>query len=358
MQPSQLALRYLANIQWVAPKGDFNARLDLGKLGIQCDDLSKNIHHFVYDGNVIRRKNTYFMSFECLTCSRENILALNNVVSKIDRNIAHCSTCNGKVEICTETDKVAAPQIRSKIEKDTDDFQLMDEGFKARYTKKLMTPVAFETIRKSIVGYQYMKFTNIADVVYVPFYRCGESPKSYEPMFYDSSRDTIEKPTHVTFQCDHCAYQFTVKDIMPYRNKKRIMCKACEVEFGPTKPKYEDNINGEKVVHRTMFQHKFIKYCNKHSIVCQQGPQNIEFKHVDGTLRSTNVHFYLPECDVWIDVFGNLEYQKEASEKTKALIEHANANGKRYVMLYPKNYVKLTRGWKKIVDRKNNAVEN
>jgi len=349
--PSELASRVLRCVNWVATKKDMQNTLDLTKLTVQCDDISKNIHHFVYDGVVIRRKNKLVMSFNCLTCKRENILALNNVDSKIDRNIPHCSTCNGKFTNEELINIIGDATLRSKIESDALAFEAMDDVFKARYNKKLMTPTAFENIRKSILGYQYMKFTHIENIVYVPYYRTTSSLKSFEPMFYDASRDTIEKPMHVTFECDHCAFKFTVKDIMPYRNKKRILCKACEVEFGPTKPRYETNINGDKVIHRTMFQHKFIKYCNKHGILCEQGPKAIPFKHANGESRVADVHYYLPETKTIVDVVGNLEFQKEPSSKTIELYKYAQGMGLTYVMLYPKNYVKLTRSWKKAVEK-------
>jgi len=349
MEPSPLAKRYLNNINWIGPRD--GERLDKDKLAIQCDDLAKNIHHFVYNGTVIRRKNRLIISYLCTTCDRENIIALNNVISKIERNIGQCSTCRGvgvgvgigvNATIGDDFVSCSDTELRTKIIQDKVAFDAMDDAFKERYYSKLMRQEAFENIRGSILGYQYGKFTNIDDVQYVPNFRPTPNPKFFQPMFYDRSRDTIETPKFVTLECAFCSYKFITKDIAPYRNKSRVFCKMCAVEFGPTKPRYEKGL-----IYRTKFQHKFIKFCIKHGIGCLNGPKAIPFTHGRTSVEhETGIHYFIPDARTVVDVVGNLEYQDELCSRTHALKSYAEQNGWKYVMLHPKNYVMITRTWK------------
>lgn len=348
--PSPIAVKYKERVNWIAHKGALDAPMDIASLSIQCDNMDKNIHHFCLNDKVIRRKNNLIISYNCITCQRENIIALNNLVSKIDRNIAHCTSCVATTHL-PNFEKHMNASMRMKLEADAQAFLDMPKDIRDKYMDKTMKVEAFDILKKSIKGYQNMKFTNIEDIVYMPWCRCTSNMRSFEPIFYDTKRDTIEKPVHLTLECQHCAYQFVVKELHPYRNKKRILCKACEQEFGPTKPRHELNLNQEQVIHRTAFQHKLIKYCNKNGVIIQNGPKGVPFHHSDGTTRIANLHFALPECNVIVDVVGNLEFQKSPSAKTIALEHYATHQGLKYMILHPKNYVKVTRGWKKYVDR-------
>lgn len=346
MEPSPLAKRYLDNINWIGPRDGEGVRLDKDNLAIQCEDLAKNIHHFVYNGTVIRRKNRLIISYSCPTCNRENVIALNNVVNKIERNTAQCSTCRGVSAITGgqqhHHQHPSDTQLRAKIIQDKAAFDAMDDTFKERYYSKLMRQEAFENIRGSIIGYQYDKFTNIDDIQYVPHFRPTPNPKFFQPMFYDRSRDTVETPQFVTLECAFCAHKFITKDIAPYRNKPRVFCKMCAVEFGPTKPRSDKGL-----VYRTMFQHKFVKFCIKHGIRCLNGPKAIRFTHERTKVdHVTGTHYFLPDALTIVDVVGNMEYQEVLCSRTHAVKTYAEQNGWRYVMLYPRNYVKITRAWK------------
>lgn len=341
-----LAQRYLSSINWLGPRETEGKRLDLSRLTIQCEDIGKNIHHFVYDGDVIRRKNRFIISYNCLHCSRENVLALNNVISKIERNISQCSTCRGLISppqsVTTCDTPISTTALQTKIKEDATAFETMDQGFKERYFDRYVRAEAFENMRRSIIGYQYDKFKNIDDIVYVPYFRPTPNTKFFQPMFYDKVRDTIETPKFVTLECCFCAYEFIAKDIAPFRNKARILCKMCAEEFGPTKPRLEGGIP-----YRTKFQHKFVKYCIKHGIRCEEGPNNVMFTHTRSHIvNATRIHYLLPDVKVLVDVVGNLEFQTKLCARTQALHDFVKEHGLTYVVLYPKNYVKYTRSWK------------
>jgi hypothetical protein len=238
-----------------------------------------------------------------------------------------------------------------KFQCDEQAFLDLPEDTQALYKAKHMSTETFNILRRSIKGIQNNKFTDIDNFNFVPYCRCTMNQRSFEPVLYNVQRDTIEHPTNMTLECAHCAHLFVANDFTPFRKKERILCKGCEQEFSPTKPKFEVNISHEKVTHKTAFQHKFIKFCNKNNIIITNGPKNIPFNHTDGSGRNANIHFHLPECNRYVDIAGNLECHKVQSPRMKAMELFSESSGCKYIELHPKTYVKVTRAWKKHVDR-------
>lgn len=364
--PSSLALTYLSLITSIKDK-KIGGEVELNTLMIQCDDISTNLHHFLINGCVIRRKNNYVVSFACPTCKRKNVVALNNLTSKIQRNISTCSTCatvnqnyNKNLEISfqnTESSYVGnTTDLWRKIQQDERAFRDQSEEFKAQYMRKHMNQESFQRIKASILSYQHGKFRNVTDVMYIPYFRNSPSPKCFEPMFYDVKRDTVEKPVCVQLECNFCGYQFMERGIMQFRNKHHVLCNRCITEFSPCKAKKELNVHGDSVSYRTKLQHKLLKYCLLNNLLIASGPKDIMFVHTDGTHRTTTIHYSLPSVSVYVDVVGNLEFQGVDSPRVVRLKEFARECNFQYVQLHPKNYVKMTRQWLK-QDLKDQASE-
>ena len=323
--------RFLESIKYVTSnkKNDNRngARLLLDKLTIQLSNPEKNIHQFVYDGVIIKRKNNYFVCFDCLECKRENLLAMNNVTSKINRGITKCSSC------------LVGLSMRDKIISDKAAFEVTAADFKKTYERKLMQPKHFEKLRHAIMSFQYGKFQMGIDIEYIPYFRPTESLKNFEPCFYDVKRDVVEKAVHLQIKCDHCGYMFHAKHLQPYRNANRLLCQCCTVKLGPTKPKYEANIMGVNTMFKTSIQHKLIKHCNKHDIVCSNGP-SLDF-YVDGRKKHTNIDYIIGGN--LIDIVGNNEFQTTTCDRALAIDEYAAKHDLKYIVIHPKNYVSITR---------------
>jgi len=357
--PSTLAQQYRNAIIEIYDKGK-NASLDVSKMDIQCDDMASNKHHFVYEGRVIRRKNKLYLRYGCVTCQRENYISLNNVVNKIDRNKSTCVVCGMLTGETREKEGKNTHDVIStlptsrllveKIKADEQHFWHQNPSFCDQYVQKNMSCADFERIKPFIKSFQNDKFPFSQDeIVYVPYFRNNPTPKCFEPMFYDKKRDMMEKPINVRLVCHLCEYTFLVKSLNPYRKKHHILCKKCEMDNSPTKIKLERNVQGGMVQYKTQFQHKFLKYCLQNDILCVDGLRDIPFAlaNTPHEMRKASIHYALPHQKVWVDVVGNKEFQPATCTRTQVLNEEAQKVGYRYVQLYPKNYVKLTRYWKR-----------
>ena len=304
-------------------------------------DINENKHfHLIYDTIKIQRKNKYIVSFNCISCNRENIVNLNNFVGKVEKNTKSCFNCNIFPNKFTSID--------DKILKDRDDYFKLPLRKRIMYENKLMTPFHFEKIKKYIISYNNDKFSDIDYTMYIPYYKPTESNKHFEPCFLDRNTDIVTRAINIKLECHHCNYHFKIDSIRNIRKQFPIYCKMCYIRFGDIKPKYECNITGQNVMYKTKMQHKFIKYCNNNEIVIYNGPNNIELCNID---------FYIPHSKTYIDVVGNLEYQEDynvdnlnkrydviqdfISKETRQGLENT------YIVLHPKNYVKEARNlWK------------
>lgn len=333
MEPSIYGKQIINSIKWIKNKTD-NTNLDLALLSLNCDCIEKNLHHFRYNNEIIRRKNKFLICYNCVNCQRENIISLNNLISKIDRNKISCHSCTS-ILLQNFSDIVNKSSLSDKIINDGIDFSNMDDDFKDSYLRKNISVLQFELIRNSIISFQDDKFLMNMSFRYIPFFRNNPGIKSFEPMLYDSIRDTIEKPMNFKLECNHCGYHFKSKKINQYRNKPFILCKKCETDFSPTKLKDLNNVH-----YKTKFQHKFLKLCLKNQIKCENGPV-IYFSHNNGQYKKCQIHYYLSDHKVFLDVVGNKEFQCNDNNRTTEIKRLAHEQNCKYIQLYPKNYMKV-----------------
>lgn len=338
MEPSELGKSILSSINWIKDIRQC-LYLDKGLFSICCDDISKNIHHFRYDNTIVRRKNKIVISYNCVKCKRENILSLNNIISKIDRNKSTCNSCQSiLLQDYSFGDNNSS--LLGKMKNDERDFLNMDQTFQDNYHRKIMSAVQFNLLRKNMKTFQNEKYIISDDITYFPYFRNNPSMKCFEPMFYDKIRDTIEKPLNIKFECNHCGYTFVNKNLNNYRNKPYILCKKCEIDFGPTKQKNID-VMGTNVSYKTKFQNKFLKNCNKNELKCVNGPI-FEFAYNDD-LKKSHIDYFLPNLNIYIDVVGNKEFQnddKPYARRNAVQILIYQCKGQ-YFQVYPKNYLKV-----------------
>lgn len=330
---SHLSQTILSHINWIATKQDMNNRLLYNIEEIKLQKEAENFYHLVIKDEVIKRKNKFIVSFNCVTCGRENVIALNNVISKINRNIQACPSC---ITCLTNT-----TNISDKIVQDKKAFEDQDIIIQKKYMDKILKIEDYKRLSNSIVSFQNEKFKNMLDMIYIPYFRTSQNISSFENVFYDRSRDVIEKAINFQCRCNHCEVIFNCKNLHVYRSKPNILCKSCEIIFSSKKTKKETDVG-----FRTKFQHKFIKYCNNKKINIQNGPP-VSFKKCDGTQNSSSIAFYLPDHRTLVDVYGNKEYSENSSTLLEAINEYARINNMSYDVINPKNYVKITRNYAK-----------
>lgn len=308
-------------------------------------DINTNINHLVLNDKMIHRKNKFQVNYNCVECGRNNDISLNTLMSKIDRHKWNCSTCmNLLVDLnsCTGLFDTALNKtdVQLKIINDKNDFNAMDVDFRQKYFDKFMMEQTFSRIKLNVIGFQNDKYTDINSIQYVDVYRNNPSYKCYEPMIYITTNDTIQYPINVTVFCSLCGYKYKTKNLNSFRNKETICCKMCETEIHNKNKKEQD------LFYKTKLQQKFIKYCKSSDICIKNGPR---ITYNFNGLKTWNIHFELPQNNMYIEVVGNLEKQYEDSERTKYIKSYANENNYTYVQIYPKNFVKVTKTLKKIM---------
>ena len=318
----------LSHINWLASKTDMNNRLLYNIDEIKLQKEAENFYHLVIKDEVIKRKNKFIVSFNCITCGRENIIALNNLISKINRNIQACPSCINNFA-----------NMANKIIQDKNAFEEQDESIQKKYMAKILKTEDYKRLSNCIVSFQNDKFKNMHDMIYVPYFRTSQNMTSFENVFYDRTRDVIEKAINFTCRCNHCEVLFSCKNLHVYRSQPTILCKACNTTFSTKKTKTEAS-----VCFRTKMQHKFIKYCNNKKISIQNGP-SVSFRKSDGEQTTSNIAFYLPDLNTLVDVYGNKEYTDNNSTQLNAIHEYARQNNMIYDVINPKNYVKVTRSY-------------
>lgn len=322
-------INYITSYKKNDEKTENIARLDINKLTFQW--TNDKHFHFVYDDVIITRSNNYQVCYNCITCNREVLITLNNIVKKIEKQSTNCFNCmyNNK-------------SLVEKIQIDEEYFfnNLCEKNRKI-FLKKMIHPRHFEKIRHSIISYNNDKYENMQDIIYIPYYRPTSSEKYYESCFYDKNKDIVLRATNIKLECNHCKYHFLVDNLKPYRNTININCPMCSIIFGPMKYKYECNIIGDNTRYKTKMQHKFIKYCNNNGIVCKNGIDNISLD-----IGIVGVDFVVG--NTLIDVVGNREYQSTESIKTIELKRYANSINCEYIIIHPKNYVRCTRSIKQL----------
>lgn len=321
-------------------ESDEVVRLKLDKISYTWNKNRNNIDvfHIVYDGIPITRKNNYTVSYNCISCNRENIICLNNFIKKIEKSTKHCFTC-----IVSGNDS-----IENKILLDREDFISLDEKNKQAYEKKLMKPRHFELIRKYLLSYNNNKIDNIKDIIYIPYYRPTESKKYYEPCLYNKELNIVSRAINLKFECYHCKNIIVFDSIRPLRKKNYIYCKMCDLQFGPSKYKYEANILGENVKFKSKMQHKFLKYCNNNNIIIHNGIEDLKS---EGINLAISIAFFIKDLNYYIDILSNLEYEEYdmTCKRTSIIEEYLLERGGTYIIIHPKNYVSVTRKIKHLI---------
>ena len=351
-----------------------NELLDLTKLYIDklihtYSNTRIPIYHFIYNDNIIKKNNDYQIKHKCILCDSIKEVALNNALRKINKNIIRCNTCreldefkrqnqscfmkdtfknHGKV--IQKISKNKSITLLQKLEYDKEIFNNYDDDFKDNYFKRNMTSEEFNYIRPKIVSIQNGKYklNEDEDLVYYPIVSISNQTR-FCPYLYSTSRNSLEKICGLIIKCDNCDSLFKSRDLHSHKNKIKAFCVDCNLTNNVFKVRSYTNFSGEKILYQSKFELKFIRFCNEHKIYITNGPK-IEY-HWNNKYRTYRIDFAIPKLKYLIEIkdnhcwhLDNLNTGKWQS-KELGVQEYIKSNQEydKFIMIFPKNYVNLTK---------------
>lgn len=227
--------------------------------------------------NKISRNNNFMCEYECSTCKRTNLVTFNVFTQKVKKQICICTTCS----------HTGKQSLVDKLSDDNKEFKKQSIEFKRNYFRKYLTPEEFTHIKNHMKSFQHEKFTNLDDFEYYPCVKTGD-PCRYLPFLYDTKRDALEKIININFCCETCGEIFFNRELYAQKNKYKILCSSCGFTNNTFKLKNTINYRNEKVTYKSLFEKRFIDFCNDNKIV----------------IRNDSSKFLLPDLNMSL-VFAN-----------------------------------------------------
>lgn len=309
----------------------------------------------------IKKNNSLMVEYACMSCSRHNIVCLNNITRKLNKGIVSCNTCKNQDETkCanqsaymiknTFVKEETAVKMVDKLINDNNKFNEMDDDFKDNYFRKYLTIEEFNLIKDKIVSFQGTKFTNINLFEYYPCVKIHNQIQ-FNPYMYDKIRDVLEKIIYITIKCDNCQELFCNRDLYIQKNRTKMLCQTCNFTNNTFKIRCIKNYNGNIIKYQSKFEKKFIIYCNNNKIIIENGPYipyNFQAK-----MKIYRVDFYIPILGLLIECKDNHCWHKKNIETGQWLAKENAA--KEYIInkeliefkiLFPYNYIEVTQNIK------------
>ena len=322
------------------------------------------LYRFFYENEVITRNNHYVVEYKCICCKSIHIVALNNILRKINRNILKCRICKELDEskrinqssfmieckgkpIKKLRDEISLNNkvtLENKLIMDKQLFIEYDDDFKDNYFRRNMNCEEFDYIRNKIKFIQNKKFEMNDDLIYYPIVSISNQTR-FCPYLFSKSRNCLEKIHNITFLCDNCNCEFISKDLHSHKNRIKALCKDCNLTNNIFKLRSYQNLSKENIMYQSKFELKFIRYCNEKKIYLINGPK-IDYKHKDKYAKY-KIDFAIPKLNLLIEIKDNHIWHKEqeSSGKWEAKINGVNQylkNNEKYnnfKVIFPKNYL-------------------
>lgn len=345
--------------------------LDLDMITLEKVCPSSNtkipVYRLFLQGQLIKKHNDLMVCYECMTCRRENLVCLNNIIRKLNRGITMCNTCKnqdaskiqqqasimkkhaskirkGECLSACRSSKPSVNCIKSKLEADICLFMSMDEEFKDQYFRRHLDSEEFNRIKEKIISFQNEKFVWSDNFEYFPSVSVANQSR-FCPYFYDKQRDVIEKPIYIKFRCDGCHTHFVNKDLHTQKNKYKIFCQDCGFCNNTLKIRHTKNAKGNIICYQSKYELKFIQFCNDHGINIGNGPR-LQYC-MNGKELIYKVDFYIDSLKLLIELKDNHHWHKKQVESGKwkakedVAKQYAFEKNLRYVVIFPYNYVKF-----------------
>ena len=316
------------------------------------------LYRFFNNNEIITKNNNFIIEYKCLNCEAIHIVALNNILRKINKNITKCRICkeldeykrlnqsNFMIECKGKPQKKIKNKLtlENKLKMDKIMFEEYDDDFKDNYFRRNMTNDEFKYIRNKIKFIQNKKFEMNEDLIYYPIVSiCNQT--RFCPYLFSKTRNCLEKIHNITFTCDNCDNEFISKDLHSHKNRIKTFCKDCNLTNNVFKIRSYNNLSNQKIMYQSKFELKFIRYCNENKINLINGPKiDYMFKDKKCTYK---IDFAINKLNLLIEIKDNHIWHKEQENngKWQSKINGVNQylkNNEKYknfIVIFPKNYL-------------------
>lgn len=321
------------------------------------------VYRFKMDGNLVIKKNNYQISYKCIECNRTNIVLLNCITKKINKNITKCRTCKefDKQKQIKQSNFMTLnnPQFNTYtkpvkqfitctdlINNSVNEFNELNINAINTYFSRHLTSKEFESIRSKIISFQSKQFTDISNFRYYPFIKC-HNQSVFIPMLYNANKDSLEKIQYIEYKCEKCNSNFINRDLYIQKKRYKIYCKACMFCNNTFKVKQIKNCNNENITYQSNLELNFVNFCNNNKIELQNG-QKIPYEWNDKK-RNYIVDFYIPQIKHLIELKDDHIWHKTQikngmwDSKIKGVDNFLQETGYKYMLIFPKNYTQCTK---------------
>ncbi len=320
----------------------------------EYSNTKKRIFRLFHDNVLITRNNSFMCEYECKTCSRLQVVTLNNMCRKKNKNIMFCMTC--KEHDPDKSHPGEKQSLYDRLLNDQKDFDKEDDDFKMNYFRKHLSNEEFMNLSSKIRSFQNDKFSNLEDFEYFPCVKIGNQNR-FNPYLYDKTRDVLEKCCYIKFVCECCGSTFKSRDLFSQKNKYKLLCNDCSFTNNILKIRYTTTFSGKRIRFQSHFEKKFIDFCNENEIEIENGP-NVSYTF--DKQRVYRVGFQLPSIKFLIEVQDNHTRHKKQIEDGKweskinavktFLVNNEQYN--QFLMIYPRNFADI----KKYILKKINKI--
>jgi hypothetical protein len=335
--------------------------LSIEKVFAKFSNTKTPIYKLIIDNKAISRNNSLVVKYKCLTCEVQQEISLNLFMRKVNQEGSRCVSCrnleDGKREkqslfmkenasniIAGEYEKKEKKKLKelsleNHLQKSQEDWEIEDDDFKDSFFHIHLTGEDFKRIRSKIINIGNGKVCDLSGWSYEPCYRVFNQTK-YTPMLVNMNANQVEKPLYISFICENCDCKFTHRDLETVKNKIKIFCKDCSFTNKTFRIRKMLLKNGESICWQSIFEKRFIEWCDSNNIAIKNGP-NISYFFQEKR-RTYRVDFELPQHRQLVEIKDNHCWHKEQVEngkfsaKEKSAIEWAKENGYTYQVVFPK----------------------
>lgn len=302
-----------------------------------------------HNGKGITRSNEYEITYNCITCRKQNKILLTQFMRKFNRNNLNCCKfCRNLDE--TKRNEQSMYMIKryktGKIKKDKITkiitYDSMTNDFKKKYQEKHLTFDEFDKIKNKIIKIQNLTVNNWEKYTYI-FAKKNNNQAMFNPYLYDIENDKYIKLCYIKWKCDVCDSTFINRDLYVQKNQKKLLCKECKLCNKIFKIKKTTNIYNKSVLWQSKLELDFIEWCNNNNIEILNGP-NINY-YFNGKNRKYKLDFKLPSKKMLIEIKDNHCWHKKQVEtgkwdaKEKAALKYLKSTDdyKSFDLVFPKD---------------------
>jgi DNA-directed RNA polymerase subunit RPC12/RpoP len=323
---------------------------------------------FYIDNEHISKHKPYLIKYKCPTCESITEVGITQFLRKIQKESnSRCRYCVNhdedkimlhseflkKLNICTRD--IKKENIEKKVYTNQEKIKMYEEEFNSTldseeqhdYYSYHLTKEEYAHVQKHIVSFYNGLITQeqIKNLEYIPVWKCFNQMR-YTYVFHNPINDKIEKPTQIMCKCETCDSVFKIKNLHSLKNKYKVLCSYCSLCRNVFKKRSLNNINGDKVLVQSKPEIDFLNWCNKNDILIKNGPK-LKYEY-NNNMKTYHVDFEIPKLEWMVEIKDMHIWHKEQinngiwdKKKEVALEKVKNKEYKRFIVIYPKNLIRM-----------------